>query len=59
MSGTSMASPHGAGGGVLYLSTSAGASPSFVESALKSAAQTPGTKSKDSRSITREYVGGF
>ena len=59
MSGTSMASPHGAGGGALYLSTSAGASPSFVESALKSAAQTPGTKSKDSRSITREYVGGF
>ena len=59
MSGTSMASPHGAGGGALYLSTSAGASPSSVESALKSAAQTPGTKSKDSRSITREYVGGF
>ena len=28
MSGTSMASPHGAGGGALYLSTSAGASPS-------------------------------
>ena len=59
MSGTSMASPHGAGGGALYLSTSAGASPSSVESALKSAAQTPGTKSKDGRSIIREYVGGF
>ena len=59
MSGTSMASPHGAGGGALYLSTSAGASPSSVESALKSAAQTPGTKSKDGRGIVREYVGGF
>ena len=59
MSGTSMASPHVAGGGALYLSTSTGASPSSVESALKSAAQTPGTKSKDGRSIIREYVGGF
>src|SRR5215213_500679 len=43
MSGTSMASPHGAGGGALYLSTNTGASPSSVESTLKSAAQTPGT----------------
>jgi|SRR5215218_641829 len=59
MSGTSMASPHGAGGGALYLSTNTGASPSSVESTLKSAAQTPGTKSKDGRSIVREYVGGF
>jgi aqualysin 1 len=59
MSGTSMASPHGTGGGALYLSTHTGASPSSVESALKSAAQTPGTKSKDGRSIVREYVGGF
>jgi len=59
MSGTSMASPHGTGGGALYLSTHSGSSPSSVESALKSAAQTPGTKSKDGRSIVREYVGGF
>ena len=59
MSGTSMASPHGAGGGALYLSTNTGSSPSAVESALKSAAQAPGTTSKDGRSIVREYVGGF
>ncbi|HUF25249.1 MAG TPA: S8 family peptidase, partial [Vicinamibacterales bacterium] len=38
MSGTSMASPHGAGGGALYLSNDPLASPSFVESKLKGAA---------------------
>jgi subtilisin family serine protease len=59
MSGTSMASPHGAGGGALYLSTHAGASASAVESALRSAAQSTGTTSKDGRAIAREYVGGF
>ena len=61
MSGTSMASPHGAGGGALYLSSTqaAGSSPSTVEGALKSAARTTGTTSKDGRSIVREYVGGF
>jgi aqualysin 1 len=59
LSGTSMASPHVAGGGALYLSTHPGASPSAVESALKGAARTTGTKSKDGRAITREYVGGF
>jgi aqualysin 1 len=59
MSGTSMASPHGAGGGALYLSTHAGSSASAVESALRSAAQSTGTTSKDGRAIAREYVGGF
>jgi serine protease len=59
MSGTSMASPHGAGGGALYLSTNTGSSPAAVESALKSAAQATGTTSKDGRGIVREYVGGF
>ena len=59
MSGTSMASPHGAGGGALHLSSHTSASPSTVESALKSAAQTLTTKSKDGRSILREYVGSF
>ena len=59
MSGTSMASPHGAGGGALYLATHTGSSPSAVEGALKSAAQATGTTSKDGRSIVREYVGGF
>lgn len=59
MSGTSMASPHGAGGGGLYLSSNTGASPATVEAALKEVAASPGTLSKDGRSITREYVGVF
>lgn len=59
MSGTSMASPHTAGGGGLYLSSNRGASPSTVEGALKSAAVTTGTKGKDDGTITRLYVGGF
>lgn len=59
MSGTSMASPHGAGGGALYLSSNTGASPSTVEAALKSAATNTGNLSKDGRTIYREYVGGF
>ncbi|HYN85538.1 MAG TPA: S8 family serine peptidase, partial [Pyrinomonadaceae bacterium] len=59
MSGTSMASPHVAGGAALYLSRNTGASPSQVESALRSAAVSTGTNSKDGRAITREYVGSF
>jgi subtilisin family serine protease len=59
LSGTSMASPHVDGGGALYLSTHSGASPSSVESALKAAAVSTGTRSKNGRAITREYVGGF
>jgi subtilisin family serine protease len=59
MSGTSMASPHVAGGGALYLSKNTGMSPSEVEAALKKPAATPGTKSKDGRTITRLHVGGF
>jgi aqualysin 1 len=60
-SGTSMAAPHVGGSGALYLSSAerASASPLAVEVALKSAAKTPGTKSKDDRAITRLYVGGF
>ena len=58
ISGTSMASPHVTGGGALYRSThntnSAG-----VEAAIKGAAVTTGTKSRDGRAITRENVGGF
>jgi aqualysin 1 len=59
MSGTSMASPHGAGGGALYLSSSSGSSPSTVESSLKSSATSTGTTSKDGRAIKRLYVGGY
>jgi subtilisin family serine protease len=59
MSGTSMASPHVAGGGALYLSLHAGMSPSNVEAALKQAAARPGSKSKDGRTIVRLWVSGF
>jgi subtilisin family serine protease len=59
LSGTSMATPHVAGGAALYLSSHTGASPSSVESALKGAAVSTGTRSKDGRTIMREYVGGF
>ncbi|MGH2473524.1 MAG: S8 family peptidase [Candidatus Limnocylindria bacterium] len=58
-SGTSMASPHVGGGGALYLSSNTTASPETVEGALKLAAQTPGTTSKNGRTITRLYVGTF
>jgi subtilisin family serine protease len=59
MSGTSMASPHVAGGGALYLSTHTSANPSSVESALKGAVLTTANKSKDGRTITRLWVSGF
>jgi len=59
MSGTSMSSPHGAGGGALYLSAHPGASPAQVEAALKQDAQSPGSTSKDGRAIRRQYVGSY
>jgi aqualysin 1 len=59
LSGTSMATPHVAGGAALYLSTHATASPSSVETALKNSAVSTGTSSKDGRAITREYVRTF
>ena len=59
LSGTSMATPHVAGGAALYLSSHAGASPATVESSLKTDAVTPGTRSKDGRAITRESVGKY
>ncbi len=58
-SGTSMASPHVGGGGALYLSTHTSSSPATVESALRSAGQLTGTRSKNNASIRREYVAGF
>jgi subtilisin family serine protease len=62
MSGTSMATPHVGGGGALYLSQLASASPLSVEEVLKATARTPGTMSKapsGTRFVTLEYVAGF
>jgi aqualysin 1 len=53
MSGTSMASPHSAGGGALYLSTHPGDGSAVVESALKQQA------TRTTTSIDRLYVGDF
>lgn len=59
LSGTSMATPHVAGGAALYLSTHTTASPSSVETALKNTSVSTGTSSKDGRAIKREYVRTF
>jgi subtilisin family serine protease len=59
LSGTSMATPHVVGGAALYLSSHTTASPGAVETALRGAATTTSKKSKDGRTIIREYVGGF
>jgi aqualysin 1 len=59
MSGTSMASPHGAGAGALYLSTHTGATAAAVEAAIKADAVATGTYSKSTTEIRRLYVGTF
>jgi len=59
MSGTSMAAPHVGGGGALYFSTHVGATSAQVEAALKAAAVTPGTKSKNGASIKLLNVNPF
>jgi aqualysin 1 len=59
MSGTSMAAPHVSGGGALYRKLHPGTGPSGVERALKNAAKSPGTKSKDRRMIRLENVDTF
>jgi subtilisin family serine protease len=59
MSGTSMASPHVAGTGALYLSSHTTTVPAQVESQLKANAMSPGTRSKDGRSIRLVYAGSY
>lgn len=59
MEGTSQSAAHVGGGAALYLSSHAGANPSRVESVLKQSAKSTTNKSKNGRSIVREYVGGF
>jgi subtilisin family serine protease len=59
MSGTSMASPHVAGGAALVLARSPSSMPAAVEAALKSSAALPGTSSQDGRAVARLDVRGF
>lgn len=61
MSGTSMASPHAAGGAALWLSNplNSSAAPNSVETALTGSATATGTLSKDGSAITRLNVEGF
>jgi len=58
-SGTSFSSPHVGGGGALVLSRSPASSPDAVETALKSSAATPGSRSRDGRIIQRLDVRSF
>jgi subtilisin family serine protease len=59
MSGTSMASPHGAGAAALYLSDNTNASPYSVEAALVGNAVATGNGSKNGDVIMRLWVGSM
>lgn len=59
LSGTSMASPHVAGGGALRLSSATAMSPASVEADLRSRAQPQATTSKSGAQIRREFVGSL
>ena len=56
ISGTSMASPHVAGGAALYLATNAGASPAQVQSALQSSGTTDWDNSDDKDSTQERLL---
>jgi subtilisin family serine protease len=59
MSGTSMAAPHVGGTAALYLSSHTSDSPATVELEIKTDAKGTGTTSKDGRSISLDYAGGY
>jgi len=59
MSGTSMASPHVAGTGALYLSSNTGASAATVEGQPKNNAVSKGTTSKHGSPTELIYAGGY
>lgn len=59
MSGTSMASPHGAGAGALYLSKNMSAAPATVEAELVSRAAATSNSSKNGEVIMRLWVGSM